>query len=88
MAKPNLGPVCSCLMSWELWLQSEHLLQKYYMRLTTVCGMFCNEELQGSKFHHSGDMFSKELRTCVIISVITLTGVIKLIDYLIICKNH
>lgn len=28
MAEPNPGHVCSCLMSWELWLQSEHLLQK------------------------------------------------------------
>lgn len=69
MAKPSLGCVCSCLMSWELWLWSEHILQKYYMRFTKVCGMFCNEELQGSKFLHSRDRFLNELRSCIIISV-------------------
>lgn len=52
MAIPNARHVCSCLMSWELWLRSDHALQKYYMvLLTKVCGMLCNEELEGSKFH-------------------------------------
>lgn len=50
MAEPNPGHVCSCVMSWELWLQSEHLLQKYYMGFTQVCGTFGNKELEASKF--------------------------------------
>lgn len=79
MAEPNPGRVCSCLMSWELWLQSEHLLQKYYMGFTTVCGMFCDEELQGSKFHQ-WDTLSHELRMCVVISVLIFTGIIKPVD--------
>lgn len=51
MAEPNPDHVCSCLMSWELWLQSEHLLQKYYMGFTQVRGTFGNKELEGSKFY-------------------------------------
>lgn len=69
MVNPKPGHVSSCLMSWELWLQSEHLLQKYYMLLTEVCGMFFNEELEGSKFHSRRNMFSNELIICVTVSV-------------------
>lgn len=49
MAEQNPGRVCSCLMSWELWLHSEHLLQIFYTGFTQVCGAFGNTELEGSK---------------------------------------
>ena len=66
------GHVCTRLMSLELWLQSEHLLQKYYMELAEVCGMFCNEELEGGKFHGCWDMFLNESGICVIVSVLMI----------------
>lgn len=54
MAKPNPGLVGSCHRRGELWLQSQHLLQKHYTAITGVCGMLCYEELEGSKFHRGG----------------------------------
>lgn len=46
MVEQNPGHVCSCLMSWELWLHSEHLLQIFYTGFTQVCGAFSNTELR------------------------------------------
>lgn len=40
IAKPNPGRVWSCIMDWELWLQSQHLLQKYYKRLNLCVACF------------------------------------------------
>ena len=42
------------------------------MGFTEFCGVFCNEELEGGKFHGSWDMFLNELGICVIVSVLMI----------------
>lgn len=48
--KPNPSRVRSCLINWELWVESDHIQQKYY-RLTTVYKLFCNDKLEGFNFY-------------------------------------
>lgn len=50
MAEPTPAHVWGYLLSWELWLLSECLIQKYCIGFVEVCGTFCNEYFQGSKF--------------------------------------